>query len=122
MKNNRIKLFLKCVVWGGIATVILYLIGILIVEYFGQNMKDVFFVEGLIAIGIGIVSSVSGDPMSSSLQGIGQSNAQYIGSANLEISKMANDKGKIKNKIDFGFSSVAIIIGGSICLIASSFM
>ena len=54
-----------------------------------------------------------------SLQGMGQNNAQYLANANLEISRMENEKTKsnLRLMLNIGLSTVSMTIGGVICII-----
>ena len=70
----------------------------------------------------GVLSSIGGNPMGLSMQGLGQNNAQYIANANLEVSKMEKDKtNNIKTTISAGLSTVSLIIGG-LLVIAINFI
>ena len=71
---------------------------------------------------VGILSSFGGNPIGLSMQGLGQSNAQYIANGNLEVAKMEKDKtNSVKTTVSIGLSTVSLIIGG-ILVIALNFI
>ncbi|GAA0071173.1 hypothetical protein UT300003_26970 [Clostridium sardiniense] len=119
MDKIQVKSLIKCVIWGIVWAAILFVAAIVISKYTEHVFKDVLFIEGIIFVIIGIFSCVGGDPMGVSLQGLGQNNAQYIGSANLEISKMEKDRGRnrFKTTISASISMISLIIGGILCII-----
>ncbi len=60
--------------------------------------------------------------MGLSMQGLGQTNAQYIANANLGVTKMEKDKTKnLKTTISVGLSTISLIIGG-VLVIAINFI
>lgn len=120
MKNEKIKLFLKCVLFGVIWAFISFGISLIINKFMDYSIKDIFFVEGIILIMIGIFSSIGGDPMGLSLQSLGNSNAQYVSNANLkvaEIEKKINKSEARKVTISTSLSGFSLIVGGAICII-----
>jgi len=119
MDKSQIKSLIKCVVWGIIWSIILVLIGLGIVNFTTHNLKDVLFIEGIILVIFGISSFLGGNPTGLSLQGLGQTNAQYIANANLEVTRMEKEKTTttIKNSFKTIINTVSLIIGGLICII-----
>lgn len=109
MKDERISLLIKSIIWGVVWLGLAALIG-KVTSY--KDFESVLFIEGLILIFVGIFASISGDPMGLSLQGLGQSNAQYIANANLEVSKMSKEKVSGKINIGFALSTFSLVIGG----------
>ena len=113
MKDERISLLIKSIIWGVIWLGVASLVGLLITKFTNyKSFENVLFIEGLIMIFIGIATSISGDPMGISLQGLGQNNAQYINNANLEISKMEKQRVTVKRNIAFALSTFSLLIGG----------
>ena len=57
--------------------------------------------------------------MGLSLQALGQNNAQYVASANLEVIKMEKEKhhNKFKTNLRSSLNRVSLTIGGVICVI-----
>lgn len=104
-----IKLLLLVVLFLGLAFIISKVIG--------YGIKDVLFIEGIILILGGILSSINGNPKGLSIQGLGSINAQYISNANLEITKMEREKVNIKEELKFAFSGIALIISGLVCVV-----
>ena len=112
MEKSILKTIGKCVIFGIIWGIVL----------FGVALIDVLFVEGIIFVVGGVLSSIGVNPMGLSMQGLGQNNAQYIANANLEVSKMEKDKtNNIKTTISAGLSTVSLIIGG-LLVIAINFI
>ncbi|MCF0149231.1 MAG: hypothetical protein HUJ77_12645 [Clostridium sp.] len=123
MKDERISLVLKSIIWGTGWLALAALIGFIITkvtEY--KSFENVLFIEGLILIFVGIFASISGDPMGLSLQGLGQNNAQYLASANLEVSKMEKQKSNMKINISFALSTFSLLIGGILAAIVTFVM
>lgn len=118
MGKSQISSLIKCVVWGIIWSIILVLIGLGIVHFTTYNLKDILFIEGIILVILGVSSFLGGNPTGLSLQGLGQTNAQYIANANLEVTKMEKEKtNTIKNNFKTSISTVSLVIGGIICII-----
>ncbi|WP_346936430.1 hypothetical protein [Clostridium sp.] len=118
MDKSQIKSLIKCVVWGIIWSIILVLIGLGIVNFTTHNLKDVLFVEGIILVILGVSSFLGGNPTGLSLQGFGQTNAQYIANANLEVTRMEKEKTTtIKNNFKTSINTVSLVMGGIICII-----
>lgn len=118
MDKSQIKSLIKCVVWGIIWSIILVLIGLGIVNFTTYNLKDVLFIEGIILVILGVSSFLGGNPTGLSLQGLGQTNAQYIANANLEVTRMEKEKTTpIKNNFKASINTVSLVMGGVICII-----
>ena len=106
------------IIWG----IVLFGVALIITNFKDYELRDVLFVEGIIFVVGGVLSSIGGNPMGLSMQGLGQNNAQYIANANLEVSKMEKDKtNNIKTTISAGLSTVSLIIGG-LLVIAINFI
>lgn len=119
MEKIQVKSLIKCAIWGIIWAALLFGTALIITRYTDYIFKDVLFIEGFIFVIIGSFSCIGGDPRGVSIQGLGQNNAQYIGSANLEISRMEKDKGRnsLKTTISASISMMSLIIGGILCII-----
>ena len=122
MEKSILKTIGKCVIFGIIWGIVLFGIALIITNFKDYELRDVLFVEGIIFVVGGVLSSIGGNPMGLSMQGLGQNNAQYIANANLEVSKMEKDKtNNIKTTISAGLSTVSLIIGG-LLVIAINFI
>ena len=119
MDKNQIKTLLKCIIWGLIWASVLFVIALAITKYLDYNFNDVLFIEGILLIILGVLSSVGGNPMGLSLQSLGQNNAQYVSNSNLEISKMEKSKNNLKTTISTTLSMVSFIVGGGIVILIS---
>ena len=109
-------------IFGIIWVIVLFGVALIITNFKDYELRDVLFVEGIIFVVGGVLSSIGGNPMGLSMQGLGQNNAQYIANANLEVSKMEKDKtNNIKTTISAGLSTVSLIIGG-LLVIAINFI
>lgn len=119
MNKKILKPLIKSIWVGVIWSIILVLIGLVIVSFNNYTLKDVLFVESILLIIFAIFSALSGNPTGLSLQGMGQNNAQYVSNANLEISRIENEKNKSNLKLMFnmGVSTVQLILGGIIGII-----
>jgi hypothetical protein len=121
MDNYKIKLFLKFVLFGVIWALISAGIGLLISEFMDYNFRDIFFVEGMLLIMIGIFSSIGGKLTGLPLQ-LKSSNAQYVSNAYLQMKDIEkkekkNNSDVRKANISIGISGIALIVGGLICMI-----
>lgn len=122
MEKSILKTIGKCVIFGIIWGIVLFGVALIITNFKDYELRDVLFVEGIIFVVGGVLSSIGGNPMGLSIQGLGQNNAQYIANANLEVSKMEKDKtNNIKTTISAGLSTVSLIIGG-LLVIAINFI
>ncbi|MFQ7075984.1 MAG: hypothetical protein ACLSXI_07655 [Sarcina ventriculi] len=122
MEKSILKTIGKCVIFGIIWGIVLFGVALIITNFKDYELRDVLFVEGIIFVIGGVLSSIGGNPMGLSMQGLGQNNAQYIANANLEVSKMEKDKtNNIKTTISAGLSTVSLIIGG-LLVIAINFI
>lgn len=118
MGKSQISSLIKCFIWGIIWSIILVLIGLGIVRFTTYNLKDILFIESIILVILGVSSFLGGNPTGLSLQGLGQTNAQYIANANLEVTRMEKEKtNTIKNNFKTSISTVSLVIGGIICII-----
>ena len=93
--NSRsIKKFISISI---IHLVFLFIIGGVISNFKGFELRDVLFVEGILILMIGIFSSMGGSTQSLSLQEFGQINPQYFTNIILE----GNTFKKRKSSISF---------------------
>ena len=119
MNKSQIKPLIKCIVWGILWAIVFILIGFVIVNFTSYSLKDVLFIEGIVLVALGALSSIGGNPTGLSLQALGQDNAQYAANANLEVTKMEKQRhhDNIKTNLRSSFNIVSLIIGGSICIV-----
>ncbi len=109
MKDERISLVVKSIIWGLVWLVLALLIGFLITKTTNyKNFENVLFIEGLILIFIGIFSSISGDPMGVSMH--------YIEVRNKK------QKPNVKTDIAFALSTFSLLIGGALSVIITFIM
>lgn len=120
MNKTLLKSLGKCILWGIIWTIVLFIIGNILVNLKGFLLKDVLFIEGIIFIMLGVFACIGGNPMGLSLQSLGQNNTQYNTNANLEVSKMENtNKSNFKNTISISINTVSLILAGIACIITN---
>ena len=113
MKDNRISLVIKSFLWGIAWFGVAVLIGFIITKVTAyKNFENILFIEGIILVFVGILASISGDPMGLSMQGLGQNSAQYSASANLEVTKMEREKSNRKLDVALAVSTFSLILGG----------
>lgn len=124
MNKDQMKLLLKVFIGGCIWCVIAIVIGIEIRIKFGYNLNDVIFVEGILLIIIGLLSSIGGNPSGLSFQGLGNLNTQYVSNINLEITRKEREKVKnaLKTTISIGCSIMTLVIGGILSIIINIFI
>ncbi|MDD7793294.1 hypothetical protein [Clostridium sp. 'White wine YQ'] len=119
MEISKSKQLLKCLFAGIVWFLIAIGIGYLIIRFTGYSFKDVLFMEGILLIIIGALSSIGGNPMGLSLQSMGQVNSQYVSNANLEVTKKEKNSYSVKTTLSFGISMIALIIGGAFSILLS---
>ena len=70
---------------------------------------------------MGGFTSISGNPKGLSIKTMGQSNVQYAGNANLEITRMENEKTKnyVKMVASNGVGRISLLFSGIVCMIIS---
>ena len=120
MKDERVYLAIKSIVWGFVWLALAALVGFIITKVTSnKSFENALFIEGLIMIFVGIATSISGDPMGTSLQALGENNAQYMAIANLEVSKMEKKKSNVKRNIAFALSTFSLLIGGILSVIVT---
>lgn len=107
------KTLIFAVLWGLLGLIV----GIILVKSKGYNLKDVLFIEGIILIAIGVLSSLGGNSTGLSMKGMGMNNASLISYANLEITKKEREKNPMKQTILFGLSSLSLICGGLLLIL-----
>lgn len=118
MKDNRFNLVLKSLFWGIAWLLLVALVGFIITKVTSyKSFQNIVFIEGLILVFVGIFTSISGDSMGISMQGLGQNNAQYISNANLEVTKMQKEKSNRKLDIEFAVSTFSLVLGGSLSVV-----
>ncbi|VYT88975.1 hypothetical protein [Clostridium tertium] len=70
MKNSRIKLFIKSLVFAFIWLIVLSIVALFITNITSyKSFEDVLFIEGLVLIFIGLFSSISADSIALFLTG-----------------------------------------------------
>lgn len=114
---NKEKINMKLTVKVLAIAVLFLILGNVISKVLGYSLKDVLFIEGIILMLCGILSSIKGNPKGLSMQGLGSMNAQYISNANLEITKREREKIDMKEEVRFAFSGVVLITSGIICVV-----
>ncbi|WP_297638745.1 hypothetical protein [uncultured Clostridium sp.] len=118
MDMSILKSIFKCILFGVIWATVLFVIALIVTNYKNYALKDVLFVEGIFFIIFGILSSLKGNSLGIPIQGLGQSNAQYITNANLHATDLETNKFKgIKTTLSIGLSAVSFMIGGVIAII-----
>lgn len=120
MDKSVLKTIRKYVVLGFIWSVVLFGIALIITNFNGYELKNMLFIEGIIFIIGGTLSSFGGNPIGLSMQGLGQTNAQYISNANLQVTKMEKDKAKnIKTTIRVGLNTISLVMAGILVIVVS---
>lgn len=119
MDKSIVKSIIKSAIIGAAWVVALVICASGITLYTDYLFKDVLFVEAIVFVMAGIASSIGGNPMGLSLQGLGSQNAQYMSQANLEITKMEREKLGIKTTMSIGFNTVSLLTGGIVSMIIS---
>lgn len=120
MKNNS-KRFKKFIPIFVVSLLSLFLLGAIISNINGFQLRDVVFVEGILILMIGIFSSISGSTQNLSLQEFGQINPQYFANIILDSSSIKKEKSLVASNIQINIDlvSTSIMIGAIIALIIS---
>ncbi|MGG7142622.1 hypothetical protein ACQPVP_04075 [Clostridium nigeriense] len=120
MDKSVLKTIRKCVVLGFVWAIVLFVIALIITNFNGYELKNMLFIEGIIFIIGGTLSSFGGNPIGLSMQGLGQTNAQYISNANLQVTKMEKDKTKnIKTTISVGLNTISLVMAGLLVIVVN---
>lgn len=119
MDKSNLKHLFKYILWGIIWSIAFVIIALIIVDKTQYILKDVLFIEGIIVILLGALSLFGGNSMGLSLQALGQTNAQYVANANLEVTKKEKELNsrQIKDNFRSSVNTVSLIVGGTICII-----
>ena len=119
MKKISIKSISIFISFTVILTIIGALISLLLVKLniFSQ-LNNTFYILGLVFAAGGIFSSISGNPVESSMQGLGQNNAQYLATANIKAKEKEEKLGHGLN-INFARSSWIFVVSGILMIIIS---
>jgi hypothetical protein len=117
MEFKNSKQLLNCALAGIVWFLIAIGIGLLIMKFTSYNFKDILFMEGILLIIIGALSSIGGNPMGLSLQSLGQVNSQFASNVNLEVTTKEKNSYNLKTTISFGVSMIALIIGGALSIL-----
>lgn len=118
MNKRSLKVLGKALLISILFVAILFGLGVLIKNNKGYELRDVIFVEGIIALIIGALSSIGGRSMGLAMNALGQSNAQYQSTASIEITKREDEKfGFRKVSIDLSLSNFSLLISGFILVI-----
>ena len=116
---NSLKSILKCsffaLIWAIACIGIAFGIG----NVTAYNIQDVLFVEGMVLLGLSILSSVSGNSNGISFGALGQNNAQYVMNANLAVTEKERTLNSLKADFKMGFSSTVLVLAGVFCIIAN---
>ncbi|GAA0085107.1 hypothetical protein UT300007_15460 [Clostridium sp. CTA-7] len=87
----------------------------------GYHFRDIIFVEGIAILMMGVFSSIGGNPMSLSLQDLGQINPQWLANISLETNEIDRrrivDSCKVTLNIDI--INISLMLSGIITLIIS---
>lgn len=118
MDKSIIKSIGKSLLCSFVWTIIFCLIAWVITYFTKYNLKDVLFVEGIFIVILGLSVTFKSDSSGLSLMGLGQSNAQYLANANLEVTRKVNDnlKGNAASMFRHSFNGKILIIAGLLCV------
>lgn len=118
MDKSIIKSIGKNLLFSFVWTIIFCLIAWVITYFTKYNLKDVLFVEGIFIVILGLSVTFKSDSSGLSLMGLGQSNAQYLANANLEVTRKVNDnlKGNAASMFRHSFNGISLIIAGIVCV------
>ncbi|MPQ43916.1 hypothetical protein [Clostridium tarantellae] len=121
MNNIKTKTLIKCILFGILWFILLFIIALIILKLTNYALNDILFIEGILFIIIGVLSSLGGNTMSLSLQSMGETNSQYISNANLEITKLEKEKtkGTLKNFFSTSISMLSFVIAGILCIVVN---
>lgn len=119
-KNNSksLKKFISIFIANSVS---LFVIGGIISNLNGFQLKDVLFVEGILVLMIGIFSSIGGNTQSLSLQEFGQVNPQCFVNIVLESNSIQKERVISTSNIEINMDlvSTSITLGAIIALIIS---
>lgn len=119
MKSYALKVLSKIFLLGLLMALIFLGIAILISSKKGYLLKDVLFIQGMIIIFIGILASITENPLGFSFLGLNQINTKFINNSNPEAKQMGKSKFKNPGKMTFNYTiaTVSLIFSGITCVI-----
>lgn len=82
------------------------------------ELNTTFYILGLVFSAGGIFSAISGNPVEASMQGLGQNNAQYLATSNMNAKEKEEKLGHGIN-INFAKSSWVFVASGILMIIIS---
>lgn len=121
MDDYMLKHILSSAIFIAIEMALLFVVAIILSKISGYVIKDIFFIEGIVSVIIGVLSSMAGNSKGLSIQSMGRNNASITGNNNLRITEMENKNFKdyFKSALSFKTNAVSLIICGIIWLILS---
>lgn len=121
MSKSLLKSIGTFIILSMLLSAFLFIIAFILVNVKGYILKDVLLIESIIFVVLGGFASISGNPKGLSIESMGQSNAQYSGNANLEITRMENEKTKndVKIIVNNGIGRISLLFSGIVCMIIS---
>ena len=121
MSKSLLKSIGTFIILSMLFSAFLFIIAFILVNVKGYILKDVLLIESIIFVVLGGFASISGNPKGLSIKSMGQSNAQYSGNANLEITRMENEKTKndVKIIVNNGIGRLSLLFSGIVCMIIS---
>lgn len=121
MKSYALKVLSKILFFGLIIAFIFIGVAILISNKKGYLLKDVLFIQGMGIIFLGILASISDNPLGFSLFGTGRINTQITSTANSEAAQMKGSKLNTPIKMIFNYTiaTMSFIVSGIICVIVN---
>jgi hypothetical protein len=121
MKSYALKFLSKIFFFGVIMALIFVGIAVLISNKKGYLLRDVLFIQGMGIIFLGILASISENPLGFSLFGLGRINTQLINNVHPDATKMKESKFGNPTKITFNhtIATVSFIVSGIICVIVN---
>ena len=121
MRSYALKVLSKIFFLGLIMAFIFIGIAILISNKKDYLLRDVLFIQGMGIIFLGILASISENPLGFSLFGTGRINTQIISTTNSEVAQMKGSKFSNPTKITFNhtIATASFIVSGIICVIVN---
>jgi len=102
-----------------------YAAAILIASRSSFIMTNIVFIEGIVALILGLMMSMKGNPSGTNLQGLGMPNANQISNLNMEATRTEREQTDYGNNflkhaiVEFSLVSAGVLLGGLLLIIAS---
>ncbi|AQM58951.1 hypothetical protein [Clostridium baratii] len=122
MKKENAKSIVKCILIGGVWSILAIIAAIIIKNLKSYSLADIIFCEGILFILIGALSCIGGSSRGLFFKENNTSNVQFTASDLKGNTKYERDNELIRKVLPLSIIKLSLIIGGIINCIISMFI